>query len=271
MKCLLSDMSWEEAREVFKKTDVAIVPIGSIETHGPHNPLGTDTFAATEVAKRTGEKAGVLVTPTIPIGYSLYHGDFPGCLSLDNDTIYQILTQICRQLYNYGIRRVVFLSGHGGNLPVLENVAHYIYKEMKMLPAVPIWWRDDILGVLDHKLAFSDHGGMKETSQNLAIVPDLVDLSRYRPSKYGEERRLTDNLTLLKSSIFIFKGIHVGTFLNTGDVWPEGFWDTQTHPANKASAELGEVIFSKVSDFLADFIKEFAQVPLPLEHLYPKD
>lgn len=263
-------MSWEEAQEAFKRTDVAIVPIGSMETHGRHNPLGTDTFAAAEVARRTGEKSGAIVIPIIPIGYSIYHGDFPGCLSLEKETIHQILMQVCRQLNRYGINRVVLLSGHGGNLSILETVAYDVYQEMNMLPAIPVWWRDEILGALDPKLAFSDHGGMKETSQNLAIVPNLVDLKRYRPSKFGMERKLTENLTLLKSSIFIFKGINIRTFLNTGDVWPEGFWDTVDHPANKATAEIGEVIFSKVSDFLAEFIADFAQVPLPLEHLYPE-
>lgn len=270
MKALLSEMTWEEAEEAFRRTDVAIIPIGSTETHGPHNPMGTDTFAAQEVARRIGEKTGAVVTPVIPIGYSPYHADFPGTLYLEKETIVQILMEICRQLHKWGIRRVVLLTGHGGNLPVLQTVAMKIRQEMRMLPAIPVWWRNEILGELDPDWAFGDHGGMKETSQNLAIVPHLVDLKRYRPSRSDTARKLTENITLAGSGSFMFKGIKIQTFLNVGDSWPEGFSDSPEHPADRATAEGGEVIFRKVSDFLAEFVIEFAKISMPFEPIYPK-
>lgn len=270
----MSEMSWEEASEAFQKTDVAIVPIGSNETHGPHNPMGTDTFAAEEIAKRIGEKSGAIVTPVIPFGYSPDHTDFPGTLSLKEETLYRMLVEICRQLHRYGIRRVIFLTGHGGNLAVLQTVAMKIRQEMGMLPAIPLWWRDEMLGVLNPKWAFEDHGGMKETAQNLAIVPHLVNLEKYRPSRHDGQRKLTDKITLDRTGTsrgtFIFKGIKVQSFLNLGDSWPEGFQDSPEHPANKATAEGGEAIIGRVSTFLAEFVTEFKKIPLPLDPIYPK-
>ncbi|TRO48691.1 creatininase family protein [Candidatus Bathyarchaeota archaeon] len=76
----LHEISWSEAKELFQETDVAILPVGSTEQHGPHNPLGTDHLVAEALSKVVGERTGVPVLPIIPVGISEHHRQFPGTL-----------------------------------------------------------------------------------------------------------------------------------------------------------------------------------------------
>ena len=80
----LPDMSYKEAEKAFQETDLALFPLGAIEVHGPQGLLGTDFFAAEEVARRTGRKCGTaIVLPAIPFGYTQSTMDFAGTISID--------------------------------------------------------------------------------------------------------------------------------------------------------------------------------------------
>ncbi|TFH15186.1 creatininase family protein, partial [Candidatus Bathyarchaeota archaeon] len=76
----LAEISWSEAQKLFMEHDVALIPIGSTEQHGPHNPLGTDHLLANAVAKRIGDETGLPVAPVTPVGISRHHRQFPGTL-----------------------------------------------------------------------------------------------------------------------------------------------------------------------------------------------
>lgn len=80
-------MTWQEIDEIRRRTDKVLIPIGSLEQHGPHLPLSTDTIIAFEVAKRVAEKLDIALAPPIGLGFSIEHIDFPGTISLDPSTL----------------------------------------------------------------------------------------------------------------------------------------------------------------------------------------
>jgi creatinine amidohydrolase len=132
----LSNLSWIEAQEKFKKTKLAIIPTGAVEQHGPHLGVGADWVIAWNIAQRVGEKSNALVLPIMPYGVSGHHSDFPGTISLEAATFQKVVSEILACLSQRGITRVVFVNGHGGNLGALTEAAKEARERHGMLCAV---------------------------------------------------------------------------------------------------------------------------------------
>ena len=122
----LERMTWPQAQAAFKRTSFVVVPIGSTEQHGPHLPLGTDFLVAKELARRVGERANVIVTPTIPVGYAQYHAVFPGTLSFSEETLARAYIELCQNLLRYGATHIFFMNGHGGNMTALRRCGEWL-------------------------------------------------------------------------------------------------------------------------------------------------
>ena len=123
MKVLLHEMSWAEAKEYFSKNNVAIVPVGSNEEHGPANPLGTDHLIAKGIAEETAKRTGVLCLQVIPFGVSSHHKQFWGTVFVSPKAFKKYVKDVCLSLDYYGIRKIVVVNGHGGNLASLTELA----------------------------------------------------------------------------------------------------------------------------------------------------
>ena len=104
---------------VRKAKGVCVVPIGCIEKHGPHSPLGTDTIIATEVVKRAAEKEPVVVFPTMFFGEKSGAGEFPGTVIFSVETRWHIFRETCNEIYRNGFKKILFVNGHGGNKDML--------------------------------------------------------------------------------------------------------------------------------------------------------
>jgi creatinine amidohydrolase len=102
--------------------DLAILPVGATEQHGPHLATGTDTVSPEAIAWRVSELTGTVVLPALPYGLSLGHTDqWPGTLSLHPQTLTQVVVEIGRWVVKSGFRRLIVLSGNGPNQPPLES------------------------------------------------------------------------------------------------------------------------------------------------------
>ncbi|CAD6526611.1 Creatininase [metagenome] len=104
-----------------KKNQVAIIPIGSIEQHGPHLPVSTDSDIVTEVAKRLSKKKDFLLLPTITYGVSFEHAPFFN-LSIKESTLRSIVIDLCTSLFANNIKTIFIINGHHGNLKPLKNI-----------------------------------------------------------------------------------------------------------------------------------------------------
>ena len=143
-----------------------LIPLGSTEQHGPHLPLSTDTIIATEWAKAAAQVVeSVLVAPPLPYGSSGEHRGFPGTLSIGRSALRQFVAEIARSAES-PFSRIVLVSGHGGNHPVLEEVVDQLRLEGHNIDWIgPVWPSSTITDA---------HAGLTETSLMLHLRPDLV-------------------------------------------------------------------------------------------------
>lgn len=153
-------------RLISRKKQIAVIPVGSIEQHGPHLPISTDSDIVTEVARRICERKKFLLLPTISYGVSFEHAPFFN-LSLKTNTVRQIIKEIIISLAANKIRTVFVINGHHGNQKAIKNLNKIAPKGLKVF-GFSYWHfiKDDF-----------DHAGLVETSLMLAISKN-VKMSR---------------------------------------------------------------------------------------------
>lgn len=185
----LSEATWTDATV---ETDLALVPVGSTEQHGPHAPLGTDTFTAQAVASAGAERYAdahgteVVVAPAIPVGIAEEHRQFAGTLWVTPDTFRNYVRDVVTSLASHGWNRIVLVNGHGGNVGALREVAAAITRHDEAY-AVPFTWFEAAAS-----LSEMGHGGPLETALLRAIEPDLVREERIEDAKDGASERWGD-------------------------------------------------------------------------------
>jgi creatinine amidohydrolase len=173
---------------------VAVLPVAAIEQHGPHLAVATDTAIARAYVAATLEKlpADLPVTflPMQAVGKSNEHIASPGTLTLSWDTLTRVLIEIGESVSRAGVRKLVLVNSHGGNVPILDIVARELRVNHKMLVAATHWARLPQLGALysEFERTFGIHGGEAETSIMLAARPDLVRMEHARKFHSAQER-----------------------------------------------------------------------------------
>lgn len=261
----LERMTWVDALRAFKETQTVVIPTGSTEQHGPHMPLGTDFMIASKLAKMVGERANVIVIPTFPFGYAKYHTDFPGTLAIEEDTFAEVFIEICDDLLRYGIKRILVINGHGGNIPSLHRVGAYL-RQKEILMAIASWWK--MVGALNPEWKAIGHGDYVEASAILSIDQSLVRMERY---KFPQAKPLTDNVSLDTPKNARFRDGIIEVNLRTRDMVDRGDMieyglsagADYTIPTTKATKDRGDAMLDALADYLADFVKEFEKVSLP--------
>jgi len=247
----LSRMSWKEAREAMRQAKVALLPVGSTEQHGPHLPLGTDWMTAQEIARRAGKKGGWLVLPTIPVGVSEHHRHFWGTLWVPPEVLRDYVMSVARSLAFHGLRKMVFVNGHGGNTAALEEAARRL-REEGIYAYVYVWWRAIAETIAQIVETSGSHAAEMETAVVLAIAPELV-----RPENYGEA--VAKGAPEWGKKI---EGIDVG--FDTVDFTESG----ATGDPSRATVEKGEKILQVAAEKLDAFCRWLASQPE--EALAPK-
>jgi len=153
-------------KSISSKKQVAVIPVGSIEQHGPHLPVSTDSDIVTEVAKKISEKYGYLLLPTLNYGVSYEHAPFFN-LSIRESTLRTVLTDLCISLLSNNIKTIFIINGHHGNLKPIKNLDVKLKKITKnKLKVFPLsYWHFT-------EKEF-DHAGFVETSLMLAISKNV--------------------------------------------------------------------------------------------------
>jgi creatinine amidohydrolase len=177
----LADAVWPE---VVSNTTI-LVPLGSLEQHGPHLPLDTDSVIATAVAENAAERlgAGVLVAPVVAYGSSGEHQDFPGTISVGSAALRLIVVELGRSLRVWA-DRVLFVNGHGGNAAALRSAVTQLRREGHRVGWVPCATADA-----------DAHAGVTETSLMLHLRPGAVRLDHAEPGESAPIQELLPILT----------------------------------------------------------------------------
>ena len=202
-----------------KKKQVAIIPVGSIEQHGPHLPISTDSDIVTEISLQLSDKINGVLLPTINYGISDEHFPFFN-LSIKKSTLSRILEDICESLIKNGISRILIINGHYGNLDSLKSFERKQKNNRKI--KVFSYWK-----YMEREF---DHAGNVETSIMLAISKKV----NMRKAKKGFQ---TDGMS--KKEISKINKLAQKSFPK---VTGNGVWGDPT----KSSATLGRKIIKEV-------------------------
>jgi len=170
-----------EFLEALNHDPVVIVPVGSVEQHGPHCPMDVDISHTLALAVETARAIGdfpVLVAPPIWSGLTHYNMGEVGTITLSVETFIAITTEVCRSIWANGFKRIILLNGHGGNRDIQRVVSIKLAEENIWVLPITHW--EMVQSVMDTGDFdnFIGHGGEWETSLQLYLRPDLVDMSR---------------------------------------------------------------------------------------------
>jgi len=219
----------------------AIVPIGSIEQHGSHLPLATDTILAEEIAKRVSNLVDAFVLPCVSYGVSSEHKPLFN-VSIKNETFAALVSDICSSLAENGINKIVLLNAHYGNDAVLASIAQMV---MDRVPKGTLIYSLSYWFVLNNEIG---HADANETSLMLAIRPDLVNMKNAKGgsikigSLKSDEKLVLSRLMTLPSSF--------------PKIASSGVWG---NPRN-ASRKKGKAMLDQISRKLADVIEDVEKV-----------
>jgi len=206
-------------KRIKQKKQIAIIPVGSIEQHGPHLPISTDSDIVTEISLRFSKKINGILLPTINYGISDEHFPFFN-LSVKKSTLSKMLDDICGSLIKNGISRILIINGHYGNLDSLKDFERKKKKSRKI--KVISYWK-----YMDREF---DHAGNVETSIMLAISKNV----KMKNAKKGFQ---TDGMS--KQEISKINKLAQKSFPK---VTGNGVWGDPT----KSSAKLGRKIINEV-------------------------
>jgi creatinine amidohydrolase len=178
------DMTWEDVAGAETGRWIAVLPLAAVEQHGPHLPLGVDTYIAeaylARVSKILPDELPVTFLPIERVGVSAEHLSFPGTLTHSATTAIAAWTELAESLARAGVRKLILITSHGGNVAAMELVARDLRTRLGML-AVTVGW---------HRFGYPDgaftgeetrhgiHGGDIETSLMMAARPETVRMAK---------------------------------------------------------------------------------------------
>ncbi|HEY3616612.1 MAG TPA: creatininase family protein [Candidatus Sulfotelmatobacter sp.] len=266
VKNYLPHMTWPEVEDLLSRTDMVIIPVPAIEQHGPQLPIGTDYFIGEELGKLIAQKTDVLVAPILLPGISPYHMEFPGTITLSEDTVQRVYFEAVQSLIHHGFRRFMILPSHAGN----RNVSRYIIDRINQETAgIAVELNDAAQPLLkspprqDVK-QFDRHAGVGETSSGLYLFPNLVDMSKAGKNEVTLPDHLQKALPRVitgddtATTIFLAEALKpkdTGKYTSTREMTKTGVWSERD--TREASVERGRQESEAFVDASVQFIEQW--------------
>jgi creatinine amidohydrolase len=250
-------LSWPEVARAVAEERVPIVPIGTLEDHGPHLPIDTDVTLVEAICRgaATALAEEAVLLPAIVHGYSPHHMDFPGTVTISWDTFCRYCTDVATSLVGHGFKRVLLVNGHGSNQNLVEMAARLtMVEEPGCLVAACFYLAGpSSAGVIDD-VRDSDRGGMAhacelETSLYLHLAPEAVDMD-----KAVDERGYPETE-------------HAWMDWEDGPLKVMPWWSSFSHSgvqgdATKATPEKGAALYEAAVSEIQMFVSELRSMPV---------
>jgi creatinine amidohydrolase len=179
------EFTWPEIKQAVAENRVAVLPVGTVEQHGPHLPLVTDVLTAAEMSRMAVERAtgAAVLMPSVYYSFNEHHMDFPGTIAVAGETIVRYVTDIGVSLARHGFQKILIVNGHGSNVPFLDIAARNITNTSSAIAAMASWWslipRELLTALRESEYPGGmAHGCELETSVLLHLRPDLVQMDK---------------------------------------------------------------------------------------------
>jgi creatinine amidohydrolase len=243
LSCRMEDLTSPQfARAVVLSGGVAIIPLGIIEKHGPHLPLGTDLYEAREIAFNAAQREYAVVFPPYYTGQIFEAKHQPGAIAYSNELMWKMLEETCMELSRNGLKKIILLNGHGGSTSFLQ----YFCQSQLMTPRdyivvlfQPGTDKENAAEIKSLKKAKNDgHAGEEETSMIYLINPELVDMKSLSAESGADQKRLADL-----------------PFGYTGIWWYAKYPNHFAGDYNQPDKRLGELLIKSESGQLAELTK----------------
>ncbi|WP_141432647.1 creatininase family protein [Bacillus sp. 03113] len=238
----LTEMTWEEVKEALATIKLAIIPVGAHEQHGPHMVESCDAVLATQMAKKLCQKLFpyALMTPTVNMGVSQHHINFPGTITLQPTTLISILRDMVVSLKQHGINKFLFLNAHGGNQATLNMACTTLTSELN----VEIFYAKTTASAKKAASAYITsklfgHSCEREVSEALYLAPYLIRENKITKGAINEGGK--------------WEKLRPGSAIQGFYQYEEMTENGCIGDATKASKELGEMI---VLEALENLTKE---------------
>ncbi|MGC9347112.1 MAG: creatininase family protein [Anaerolineae bacterium] len=234
----LTSLDFEQAVETCDR--VGILPIGVLEPHGPHLPLGTDMFEAHAVACRAASQEPAIVFPAYPYGINHESAHLPGSVVIRRDLVLALLENVCDEMGRQGLTKIILFSGHGGNrwlVPLFVQTLVESTKPYTVYEAhVPV--SPEAKEVLETEE--TGHACESETSRSLYLHPDLVRMDQIPPEPFSNLKRNADLRDVGAYSPMDWYAMYPAMYVGN---------------ASKATAEKGRPLFESRVVGLVDLIR----------------
>ena len=249
---LYADLTWPELKEAIATNKVVLLPVGTVEQHGPHLPLDTDNFIVQKVCEEAGKLApeDMLIMPVVSYGFNWHHIDFPGTIGIDVQNLINYLLDITKSLAYHGFKKILVVSGHGSNTSICDLVARKTIIETKATCASLFY------GVLGREIVNEiittqvSHACEWETSLYLYIASDRVQLEKATRDLHTIPSEFTTRGMLMPAPISLME-------------WWSSFSKTGTvGDPTLATFEKGEKIFQETVNGMVRLVKEFRNRPI---------
>ncbi len=241
MRESLLKITQPEAEAILKRSGLVLIPMGSVEQHGPHLPCGTDYLASLAIGQKVAEKVDGLLLPFCPVGVTPFHMSFAGTLSLRPKTFIAVIEDICESVVRHGAKKIVFLNWHEGNTSAMNLAAMSVQERhpVRLLVVQVCYIANELFG----KECGLTHGGELEVLPILAYEPSLVHLDRAtNPSPPGPAKKI-DGLRRGRAAYPFLRDIR--------EIAPTGWYgDPQ-----KATIEKAEEFLEGVAEASAEYIR----------------
>lgn len=219
---------------------VALLPLGSIETHGPHLPVGSDTLVLNHLLERIKARERVAVLPLLPYSFVPAASAFHGAIHIDSALLMDFVEAICGEIHRNGFNKIILLHGHGGNVPLHQGLITRALERSKPYALYSIPPLPDMGAFIAGQTEWPDQGHAceMETSLNLVAAPDCVRMARVHGKVY-EKGAMPD----------------LGSTATPVDWY--GRWQLMAvGKPELATAEKGEAILAEWADRVVDLIRK---------------
>jgi creatinine amidohydrolase len=266
----IADLAPPDIRTYLLEKDIVMIPIASLEQHGPHLPLSTDTIQAEEVARRAGERAQVLYTPCVWMGYSPQHmyepGQGTGTITIRPQVLLDLYYDIARSLIHHGFNRLVFVNNHGSNTKIIDPLLRRIRYDTGAFVVLSKLYGERYGGLTEGIMENPPeetpgwHSSELETSEVMAHNADLVRMDRAVNQKVKRPDWFPEGFVKLDGAPDVeFEGYQYFVFATEHSDFTES--GIIGNPF-RGTAEKGERVYELFADHLAAALAEFQTVPV---------